>query len=275
MKNTTFRKKALLSSVAMLLVALVALGSATFAWFAANPNADATGLSLKTTASTGLVIKTETDNDVWRHDSILRAATKSTVDTLGTTNATAFNLTPVSMKQDGTGSFYTVDADLASNYATSKTPVSATSGYYEEKIYCRLSDGSSESDAAGKKVYLTGVTLTKNESATMQNAIRVAITGPSGLIGTYAIATTGAHGVLTPADGEFNPALTAIGTGKTDLKVNTGLSDLSTNASDLTKYITVYVYLDGQDGDCYSDKVGSVNATQIISSLKIDLTLDD
>lgn len=56
MKNTTFRKKALLSSVAMLLVALVALGSATFAWFSANPTVTATGLSVKSSAADGLKI---------------------------------------------------------------------------------------------------------------------------------------------------------------------------------------------------------------------------
>ena len=62
MTNTKFRKRALLSSVAMLLVALVALGSATFAWFTDNPNAKATGLTLKATASKGLVIRTSTAN---------------------------------------------------------------------------------------------------------------------------------------------------------------------------------------------------------------------
>ena len=59
MTNTKFRKRALLSSVAMLLVALVALGSATFAWFVANPVASANGLVMTTQAAPGIAIASE------------------------------------------------------------------------------------------------------------------------------------------------------------------------------------------------------------------------
>ena len=44
----SFRKKALLSSVAMLLVAAVAVGSATFAWFTKSDSATADGIYVKT-----------------------------------------------------------------------------------------------------------------------------------------------------------------------------------------------------------------------------------
>ena len=107
----------------------------------------------------------------------------------------------------------------------------------------------------------------------MQNCMRVAIAGPSGLIGTYALSTAGANGTLTTAaqtPGSFSPALAATAT---NLNVDTGLTALSATGSDLTKYITVYVYLDGQDSNCYSDKVGTVNAEEIISSVAVDLTL--
>lgn len=56
MKNTTFRKKALLSSVCMLLVALVALGSATFAWFTSSTSATANNIGAKTTKSSELKV---------------------------------------------------------------------------------------------------------------------------------------------------------------------------------------------------------------------------
>lgn len=56
MTNTKFRKRALLSSVAMLLVALVALGSATFAWFTSSTTATATGLGISTTKSSELKV---------------------------------------------------------------------------------------------------------------------------------------------------------------------------------------------------------------------------
>jgi predicted ribosomally synthesized peptide with SipW-like signal peptide len=70
MKNTTFRKKALLSSVAMLLVALVALGSATFAWFSSNKTVTADGMKVTSAAAQGLVISDD-NGKVWGNTSTL------------------------------------------------------------------------------------------------------------------------------------------------------------------------------------------------------------
>ncbi|MBQ9680429.1 MAG: hypothetical protein IJV48_07100 [Ruminococcus sp.] len=264
MTNTKFRKRALLSSVAMLLVALVALGSATFAWFTANPNAEAHGISMKTTAAAGLVIRTDTDT-TWSHSAALNK------------DGATFNATPVSQDQSAPANFWTVIASAADAYGA-KSGESMTAGvagtdFYTEKIYCRLSDGSNADQNSSKKVYVKGVTITAAANATMQNCMRVAIAGPNGLLGTYALSTAGANGTLTTAGqtaGSFSPALAATAT---NLNVDTGLTALSATGSDLTKYITVYVYLDGQDSDCYSDKVGTVNASEIISGVQVDLTL--
>ena len=54
MKNT--RKKMLLSSIAMLLVALVALGSATYAWFTINKVVEANTIKVQANVADGLVI---------------------------------------------------------------------------------------------------------------------------------------------------------------------------------------------------------------------------
>jgi ribosomal protein L18 len=62
--KTTKRSKMLLSSIAMLLVALVALGSATFAWYFTNAQVTANGTTAKAAASSGLVIR-KTTSDTW------------------------------------------------------------------------------------------------------------------------------------------------------------------------------------------------------------------
>ena len=299
MTNTKFRKRALLSSVAMLLVALVALGSATFAWFAANPNATAKGLSLKTTASTGLVIKTDTDT-TWSHNALLGVSDANTITGTGLDrNATFinFNLTPVSQGQNTSegstvtghaGTFYTLEAAASGQYLAAKnadidsTPTagrSSTDAAYKENVYFRLSDGASPS--GNEKVYLKGVTINVNENADMGGAIRVAIADSTGkLIGTYATATGTANGVInssidltgdtyTPA--AFSPALAAASTGLSKELPLAGA--LSTTDSD-TNFVTVYVYLDGQDTNCFSDKVKTVNATKIIDSIQVDFSLN-
>ena len=64
MTNTKFRKRALISSVAMLLVALVALGSATFAWFSQNSKATADGIYAKTQQGSNIKV-CETQNGTY------------------------------------------------------------------------------------------------------------------------------------------------------------------------------------------------------------------
>ncbi len=89
MKNTTFRKKALLSSVAMLLVALVALGSATFAWFSSNKTVTASGMNVTSGAAQGLVISNNFGNSYHNSVKFLQGGTEQAPATL--------TLTPVSV----------------------------------------------------------------------------------------------------------------------------------------------------------------------------------
>ena len=229
------RRRLLISSVAMLLVAMLALGTATFAWFTANPNATASGLKMKTTASAGLVARTDSDTQ-WGHEPALY---KDQADTA------VFNLNPVSMEQNTTNNFWTIEANAADNYAMKPNTEmdAATAGtynnfenkeYYTENIYFKLSDGSNADDAAGKTVKLTGVTITANAQANnMQKAFRVCVTKSDGtILGTFATAITGDHGILVAADGAndktptagvYNPALaTSITT-----PVDTGIGNLT------------------------------------------------
>ena len=54
--KTTSRKRLLISSVAMLLVAMLALGTATFAWFTSNTTSKADDFHATTTKVSTLVI---------------------------------------------------------------------------------------------------------------------------------------------------------------------------------------------------------------------------
>lgn len=80
MKNT--RKKVLLSSVAMLLVALVALGSATYAWFTISKSVTATGMQLTAQTEAGL----EISKTVGYADNTFDATTVAFTDTYDTLN---------------------------------------------------------------------------------------------------------------------------------------------------------------------------------------------
>lgn len=58
--KTKSRKRLLISSVAMLLVAMLALGTATFAWFTQNTSATADGITVRTSKTSSLKIADDT-----------------------------------------------------------------------------------------------------------------------------------------------------------------------------------------------------------------------
>lgn len=85
MKQTS-RKKVLLSSVAMMMVATVSLGSATYAWFSNKTTATASGLTASTTASSNLRISDDATN--WTYD--LNYNTTKTLEPASTANFTSW-----------------------------------------------------------------------------------------------------------------------------------------------------------------------------------------
>lgn len=58
--KTKSRKRLLISSVAMLLVAMLALGTATFAWFTTNTTVTANGIKVRTSKTSQLLISDDT-----------------------------------------------------------------------------------------------------------------------------------------------------------------------------------------------------------------------
>jgi len=295
MTNTKFRKRALLSSVAMLLVALVALGSATFAWFQSNPDAQAKGLQMRTTASSGLVIRTDTDT-TWGHYAVLGAASGATFTGDDTSARAAseyinVNLEPVSQDQDSPTTFYSVsatgaDAKTADPDGTvgTKTATQTASGpVYQEKVYFRLSDGAA--DATSATIQLQGVTITANDATGIKDiysAVRVSVTNKSGaLIGTYGIAAPANKTLNKKAAAEgndysddyelvnFDPAAAAATGGLTA----TAYSGALTSADSTANFVTVYVWLDGEDAKCFSNNVGTVAASLLVKSIQLNFKL--
>jgi len=104
--------KKLIASAGMLSVSAVMLASSTYAWFSMNKTVTVTGMSIKTTVGSNLLIS---------HDSDISAKTKNEDSTFKTTDNTTINawLQPVS-SNDGkaTNFWYTVDADASGKKQT-------------------------------------------------------------------------------------------------------------------------------------------------------------
>ncbi|MBQ4569510.1 MAG: hypothetical protein IJA62_05610 [Ruminococcus sp.] len=89
MKHSTFRKSSLISSVALLLVAIVALSGATFAWFSTASLATATGINATTTQGSNLTISDAKDTGftqdlVLTGDDVQKEMSPVTTDNLST-----------------------------------------------------------------------------------------------------------------------------------------------------------------------------------------------
>lgn len=267
MTNTTFKRRALLSSVAMLLVALVALGSATFAWFVADPTAKADGLAMKTTTSTGLVIDTQYDgNTTFTHDEDFNV---QTANSGSSPYAAVVTMSPVSMSE--TGVMHTVEAARSTNYigkegADITVPDSTPLPYFTETIDCKTTDGSAAT--------ITKATVTFTEAAnapTIKSAFRVALLNGSTIIATWAPSGGSKRYISNDvaADEDGYPA-TALTDTRTVVATGTQQTISVAIAASSTTTLTLVAYLDGEDDNCTSDLASLADC---FSDIRLNLSL--
>lgn len=278
MKHTSTRKKMLLSSVAMLLVAMMALGAATFAWFTTNPTVTATGVKMQVNTSTGLktmsVSMQRYNSDSWGKTAYLN----SNAEVKGS-SSTAFTVDPVSGIDN---TFFTTTAatdnaftKAADANVTSATPyqfnegggIGTTGQFYSEKVFVKP-DGAEDS----VEVTLSKVTIEWG-TADIAKAARVAILNSSDK--TVAVfAPTSNGNSTTYVTGTANSTTMTTGTYATDVfqTVASGtdtsqtvtLGDFSDEGTD---GYTVIAYLDGQDSYCYTDNATTLQ--NLVTSINI------
>ena len=286
MKNTKFRKRALLSSVAMLLVALVALGSATFAWFVANPTATASGLKMQTKADAGIAIASKSILDLVNNDdnvaaygstTVLRATGASVAAAV--TDATSFSLIPASPSTTVSSnaiSFGTIAADVAtSKDLDTEATWGAASGVYSEKIYLKTTTTDGTDTAT---VQSATVTITTTGSNAARLGVKVALVSSEGeLIGIWKVdggSDTKTWTGSTSAVG--NAGLTASAYSYTASGTKVTLTSPITVGSTIDAngyaddYITVYAYLDGENAGVQSSNVPA--AVDLISGIDVSVS---
>ncbi len=132
---TKSRKKMLLSSIAMLLVALVALGSATFAWYITNATVTAETSQFSAASADGLVIRHNT-SDAWTNK-ITDLTTKDTLMPASVDYATFANL------KGAAGSGTAFDDGTLSGALTGQT-VETGSYFLVDTFYVASSTGSAK-----------------------------------------------------------------------------------------------------------------------------------
>lgn len=266
MTNTKFRKRALLSSVAMLLVALVALGSATFAWFVDDPNVTATGISAKANTALGLVAQTTTDGwgtSTWKHDPALGK-------TLG--DSILVDVTPVEATSaiewfNAAGTSFTngaIDAATGKKW-TKKTAGTAgeqvTGGIYYEQIKFKLEGGATTAD-----LKLTGCTVTGSGDS-LANSVTVAFAYNNKIIAMF---NKGTADSTTPKwTGLNNGDQTAAAASGSTWSIHKSgtvtpidIASFTTAGQEIT--LDIYVFLDGGNANT---KSSNAVTSQLVSSI--------
>lgn len=230
MKNT--RKKMLLSSIAMLLVALIALGSATFAWYITNATVTAEETSWNASSADGLVIRHGITGDWTNQLNDLHTATNMTpasitygafgADTLygATGQGTAFDngtlsgaLSAQAVPQNADGSpatsnqYFLVDTFyVASSTGASKTASFTVSGAPVDGTYLNVA------------IYVDGTlkkVLTSDASASTTTKVGGTKTAPTTGSADQTLTTMSASGVDIG-----NITATAKASGKSGAKID-------------------------------------------------------
>lgn len=157
--NSKAIRKQLLAAVAMVLVAAVALGSSTYAWFAANRTVSATGMQATATTSSSLVISdkpnvgTETIQPFTSNTTKLAPSSHNfsrfTNPTGSNTSNLVYNTNPEKVSAQR-GYAISSSSALTFGFATNGTTTGSTQYYIDYPVYI----ASAGSSLAGQDLYV-------------------------------------------------------------------------------------------------------------------------
>lgn len=228
--KTNSRKRLLVSSVAMLLVAMLALGTATYAWFTSNTTATANGLNVKTSKTSTLEIS-KSDHE-WG-TSVDYAHTQSMYPA-STANGTAF--------------FKTVAAAKTAFDRDETQPIESASGgtyVFAEQLNVKNSGEGTVSD----------ITITINNFTCKYGRIALVPATEAGAI-SYPEGKEFKNYVYD-TDGEAYDALNNTSGTTTEITPDNSMvidvPDLGTNEA---AYYNLYVWFEGQDTWCFDTNAG-------------------
>ena len=237
------RKRLLISSIAMLLVAMLALGTATFAWFTTSTTSTASGIGVKTIKSSNLQISKLDKN--W-----------GTTVSYGTTNKV---LMPASSANGNTWVKATaaLPTVMTAKSGSGDTAV-ANTDYFVNQLNVR---NAGEADVSNASLSFSISTPVKAEY------IRVAIVPVTDTdTNTDTIPSVSSASDFTSniydTEGETYKALTNTNlVESSDIQAKSTLTFTLGNAGSIasgaTYYYNLYVWFEGQDADCIDANAGA------------------
>lgn len=252
--STKALKTQLLAAIAMVLVAGIALGSSTYAWFASNKTVKASGMSVSATTSEALMISDTGADGSFKTSMNLAAGNNKMNPVTITDNNTSKSLTvETATGITATPKFYKLTdankvadstlADAAVKMADAITANSVTANFTEAAATDYATDDMwlLYTGADASKAVNMRVVVTNTEDVNIDKALHVAIIDESGNYKNYDM------GSGTKAERSYTVTANNFTT------LNNGAA---------AKY-TAYVWYEGEDSDCTTKNAPKVNTLQI------------
>ncbi len=257
--KTTSRKRLLISSVAMLLVAMLALGTATFAWFTTSTNPYADNFSAKTTKQSTLLLSDNTRSG-WTSHLDYNVKNKTMYPASG--NGTSWVKGTASNSVTGAIDTKTLQA-VAPSAAAGVIP----SDYLFAQELNLKNNGTADIKDVAIDFYLN--TDSNNASADYARVALVPINGTE--VGANDYAALGDNVYSTTAK-TYKPIIDTKGTEGAQISTKTTFHVNVTTGEEVMKpdevrYYKLYVWFEGQDENCVDALSG-----QKIPGLKFDVS---
>lgn len=274
--NSKAIKRQLLAAIAMVLVAAIALGSSTYAWFAASGDVKAQGMSVTAQAESGILIKE-------------LGASRDAFGTVATIDEATVPLYPAST------------SDLSAWYHSKSTSAGAaqggsenTEGYTDvsavDKVaqyrYLKQFVIRSATQAAIKDAKLQisklEVTNTTNSTVNLNTSIRVGVKvskggAADGDFYIYAPRTTdvGDHSTYFLLTAKYTAEGTAANLMEYTTVQSTDYLTLNNNtipADDSSLVVDVYIWYEGEDAECKTTNITSNGTVLTPDDLSVSIT---
>lgn len=253
MKSTS-RKRLLVSSVAMLLVAMLALGTATYAWFTTNTTSYADRINVATSKASTLVVS-KSDKQWGTH-----------VEYGVGTDTTAQTMFPAS-SADGS-SWFKADAKDGTGVIDKTTLAAATKEGKLDPDYVFVNELNVKNDG---KLKVTNIKIKFLALSNSSSYARIALVPKAGASSeTDVVTTTGAFATnVYDNQGEKYYPVESTTTISSTLITANNATEISVPelAPGKMAYYDLYVWFEGQDKDCKN-----ANSGQPIPKLRFDVT---
>lgn len=257
--KTTSRKRLLISSVAMLLVAMLALGTATFAWFTTSTNPYADNFSAKTTKQSTLLLS-DSSRTGWTSHLDYNVGNKTMYPASG--NGTSWVKGTASNSLTGV-----IDQNTLQAVAPSPAQGVIPSDYLFAQELNLKNNGTADIKDVSIDFYLN--TSDNKDAAEYARVALVPIDGTKVTADDYVALGNNVYSTTTKT---YNPIIKTDGTEGTQISTKTTFHvDVTTGDEvmkpDEVRYYKLYVWFEGQDENCVDALSG-----QKIPRLKFDVS---